>query len=525
MKKTIRLISILLVLALSLTLTGCTSDELSFLQAMEKMAKAKSYIATSELTTKITSNIPAEINNDGYSPINLKSVLNSFKNFKLTSNIAMSRDKDKVLGQVEYGVSSEDISFKTTAFIKTDGDNMFETFKIPTIFRWLLPADKMDAEYLTMDFSALSNFMKEKDTGMNFEIDGSKIPGQSDKLIDAYIKFQNEYAKKMPTAPSIIKKSGNTYNLSFTDASLKLFLRAIVDTYFKEADAKKAVDEFGKEIIAFYDGIYPGMLTDEIKASINEYTNNIIGNETQVDAIFKILDKLPILGEKGISINYSVDSKGYINKVDGFVDLYLDINKISALMQEEVSEEAFNIDILLNFKTEYNKINEPVTIAFPKLIEQNNINYVDILKSMEKAAADRMEAYKDTRAERVKPQLPAEDGSISIIKYGDVIDFGHYKPEIIDGTLYAPLDEVLDINCSWNSEENVAVLYNGDKKFWLFPGDSVIYGEDYSITLAKTTLDYKGQIYVPLKSFLASFTGQTITWNEEQNAAYIGWGY
>jgi hypothetical protein len=100
--------------------------------------------------------------------------------------------------------------------------------------------------------------------------------------------------------------------------------------------------------------------------------------------------------------------------------------------------------------------------------------------------------------------LPAPDGSVSVVRYGEIIDFGGDKPEIIDGTMYAPLwvmaretgydYEALGINYAAISNR----AYGGSRSqteqntFYVRSGDSVIIGSDYDVILPAAPIELNG---------------------------------
>ena len=540
MKKTAKIISVITVIVmLSALLTSCTTDELSFLNTLGKFSDVKSYTASSELTTNITAEIPSDVSRHISWP-NVKSILNSLKNFKLTTNTIASIDNNKMLSKLEMGVSSEDFMFNTTGYIKADDKGLLETFKIPTTLRWMLPEENMNAEYLTIDMAEFNEYM----TGLSannwagmqnglvsplpFSLTPKNLAGDAIKLSNAYYKFQTEYAKKMVLSPKVVTKSGNTYKLSLTDESLKLLAKAIADTYLQDAEARDVVEGFVNELVSFYDSMYPGLITTELKAEIFGTLGGLSATageyQPKVDEFFEMLSTIPILGEKGLSINYTTDSKGYISKIDGYIDILVDVNAINTLTGGYVEEEPFNFNILLNFKNEYKDINKTVKIDFPKLTAENNLSYISIIKKFTEGAIGVSEYHPEPQKQL---QLPAADGSISVVHYGELLDFGDTKPEIINNTLYVPLDKMSNyfyLDYSWDFEKNCAVINNGDNDLKVFVGNSILSGEDYAIVLFSEPIALNGQVYVPFRSFMKAFFGYyNVEWDHEKNAAIIGW--
>ena len=533
MKNIKKIISVVIVtIMMSLLLTSCTTDEISFINAMEKFANVTSYEATSEISTVINAEMPEYMTGYNNWP-SVKSVLNSLKNFKLVSKASLSEKKDNVLMKAELGVVSDDFMFNTTLYAKSEGNSFVETIKIPTTLRWMLPEKNMNAEYLTIDFDEFNEFMAEQQnigavSAMPFSISPKNIIPESKNLNAAFLKFQAEYAKKMGMSPKIITKIGNKFTLKFTDESLKLFAKAVVDTYLQNMDARKDVEAFIKDIITFYDSIYPGIIPTETKDEIYASLTTFEELQEQVNEFFTALEKLPLLGSKGVEINYMTDTRGLITKIDGFVDLLIDVNAIDALQYGEAFEdEAYSFNILINFKQEYSKINQPVSVDFPKLTKENNASYIGIIKDLVEGSTSNADMVFSPTRERPQPELPAADGSISVVHYGNLLNFEDTKPEIINSTLYVPLDKMSNefyFDYRWDVDKNCAVINRDGIDLDVYIDDSVLYGEDYSIVLSAEAIDLNGQVYVPFRSFMKAFFGYyNVEWDAEKNAAIVGY--
>ena len=547
MKKIIRLTAVIIVLIMmSAMLTSCTSDEMSFLKAMEKFAAVTSYQSTSELSTNITAEFPSYMADSRDWP-NPKSILNSLKNFKLTTNIAVNMDKNKMLSKLEMGVSSEDFMFNTSGYIKSDDNGIVETFKIPTTLRWMLPEENMNAEYITIDTKELNSYLTELTSGvvaggahigmaspMPFSITPKNLVAESKKISEAYYKFQTDYAKKMLTSPEVITKAGYTYKLKFTDQTLKLFAKAVADTYLQDKEARDSVENFINEVIAFYDNAYPDMITTDIKAQIfgtlGGFSAVASEYQEQVDNFFKLMESIPILGSNGMEIKYTVDGRGFLSKTEGYIDLLLDMNAISEAMGGYAEDEPYSFNILLNFKEEYKNINSKIIVDFPKLTDENNLSYVSLLKSIVEKNQYDSDYYPDEHSYRYRQpelNLPAPDGSISIVHYGEIVDFGDTKPEIINNTLYVPLDKMSSyfyFDYRWDYDANCAVINRDGVDLEVYIGDSMLYCDDYAIILSNDTVDFNGQVYVPFRSFMKAFFGYyNVEWDKDKNAAIVGY--
>ena len=250
---------------------------------------------------------------------------------------------------------------------------------------------------------------------------------------------------------------------------------------------------------------------------------DLVESKLSINTIFEYLSQIPILGDKGLSITYTLDKQGYIAMVEGFADIIIDIKAISAVMGEEYSDD-FNFKLLFNFKEEYKEINAIKYIEMPKITDENNISYINLLKNIMENNNNPYEDYID------EPEyvLPAPDGSISVISYGDKIDFGNKEAQIIDGTLYVPFEELVanyGYEHMWDKEAKMASFKRGyqpiDSLRKFEPHGDIIYCNDYQIKLSKSMVTIDDYIYVPLKTFAIAVLGQKVRWDEDKNAAYL----
>ncbi len=522
-----RPVAMLLIFVLGFTLTGCTGDELGFLSAVEKSAAMTSWRVVGEYGATMSCEIPEE--EKAYMSVNMNSVLKALSAFKIKTDTTVLNTGDGMKGAVEYTFAAEDISFKSNVYLDIADDKFVETFKIPTLYRMFLPEEHENAEYMVMDLTELASFADEMGIPLTLNVGKQAYKAKMEKLQTALVKFQSDYAKTVKNAPSIITKKGSQYTLTLNDATLKLLLKSIADTYFEEESARQLTKDAVLEVITFYRGILPDEDLDEMEDEVSDFFDQdeweLAAGKALSDEFFAFLNKFPLLGDKGLSITYTLDRQGYITKVEGFADILIDVNAIAKATDGYVYDDAFNFKFLFSFKEEYTDVNSVKSVQLPTLTDDNSLSYVDMLRDLieERTYEYRYEDY------TYEPDyvLPAPDGSISVIMYGDKIDFGGKQPLMIDGTLYVPFEELVarhGYRFYWDDAANMMLFgrqFDLIRDAKLPPYGNTIYYNDFEVKLAKDVVVIDNYIYVPLRTFAAAILWLDVTWVDEENAAYI----
>lgn len=556
MKK--RMLALVLSMICILMFAGCSSTEFSLISAFQKDAQMTSVKTTEVLSGKMNITLPEELREDT-DEVNVQSILNMLSSFRLESTTEQKRKGDNVSAKFNYAILSEDLSFSGELYTIANNNQARTVFKIPTLFKAMLPQRYENAVYATMDTSELPKLAEKQQERNNLyaeyygedvyleETFPSTVPentiSKALQLNDNTFDFIKSYAQFMEDSPKLVTKSKNTYTLTITDEAFKDLLRSAVITYFDYPEAREEVYALWDAIRTYICSVNPTLASEEFPAlpQLPEDQFTVSNLKLQAELIFNLLDDVRLIGKDGIRIVYTLNSAGYIADIQADIHLDFDINAITELLSGEAYyEDDFAFEIRLQYHQKRQNINHVADITFPTLTEENNLSLYTMIADGMQDEIDRLkeeiklsESYGDDGYDAWEDDiiLPAPDGSISILN-----DFGDWRTLVVldenaplineNGTLYAPLEPLMDwlgADYSWNEDTKMIVFSDPmtDKSLQYRPGDSVIVGEDYSITLSAPTMVKDGQDYLPLRAMVSAFSDCTVTWNAQEHAVYL----
>lgn len=551
MKK--RLLALLLATVCILMFSGCSTNGISLFSAWEKELEITSVKTTEVLSGNMKITLPTEVQEE--MDVNLQSILNMLSSFRMEGTTLQQYGKTSVTEKMNFSVISDDICFDTEAYATIGDSQYLMVIKIPTPAKALLPQRYENATYFTIDSADSQTLVTKQDElerlqaqffGYEYtpeEVVAPEFPykhNESMQLSKKWLTAMKNYAMLMEDAPEVISKAGNTYSLKLTDASFKELLRSMVLTYFDNPQARKIVADMMEEAATYYQN----SSGDEIAAALSEmpqFPENdpmLAANlKAQAELILNMLQPVRLIGEDGIRIDYTVNSSGYITELNADLHLDFDINALTELLEGEAEyEEEYAFEMRLHYNQKRQNINGIHKIQFPTLSQENNLPFFRMMTDSVQEEIDRLQ-YRIDNGEFFTGDweedftLPAPDGSISVVvDYGgwrELMDFEEHKPFITeDGVLYVPVDNLLwawDSASDYNPDNGYVLFIHPYTQDWLWfhPGSKTICSDYYEINLPQTTLDIDGVAYVPLRSFTSAFTDYKITWDADENAAYL----
>lgn len=551
MKK--RLITIFLAILCIVTFTGCSVDEISLISAMEKDMQMTSVKTTESLSGNMKITLPEEIKEE--MGVNLQSILNMLSSFRLEATTLQQMKGNTATAKSNFSIVSEDLCFDSEIYASVADGNVKSIIKIPSVAKVLLPERYEDAVYLSIDTADMEQ-MIEKQLELEqlqaeyygYDYTPVEMPVSTNPntlssartLSDHMFQAFKDYAAQMKDTPKIVTKSGKNYSVMITDETFKELLSSLVLTYFDEPEARETVSRLWDAFSDYYSSIYPTQTTETIFPPLPELPQDPMqaaNLRAQAELILNVLKPVRLIGEEGIRINFTLNSKGFITELDTAIHLDFDINAITELMSGYRYEEDFAFEIRLQYNQKRQNINGIYQIPFPTLTEENNLPFYQLMtETLEdqinhiKNRLENGETFWD-EPEEESLDLPAADGSISIVlDYGDWQELMNLGEDVTvineNGTLYVPLEPWLDyfgLDYDWNGETGYVLFQNPYNYNWMWfcPGERVICCDDYDMTLSAPTLIKDGQTYLPLRAFVSAFTDYRISWSQEENAAYL----
>lgn len=433
-----KIMSLVIVLALSISMVACTSGDASLHDAFIKMQD----VTTIETRT----DIGFELSGEGlgeFETMQLNQMAPLVNGMKLGLSGISTGNKEATAAKSELEVSVEMmgmiIPIKMWGDIDLDNSQMKMIYEIPELLMGMMAVDPMAAD---IDNPLMGKDYIVYDMAKVMEIDGQELD------YGAMMDFQKEFQPKtiefmeniqndLKLDEDIIKLEEEkevdgekiiVYRVHLNDESLREVVKDLVN-YMLENEATR---EF---ILDYMDGYMEAMesmglndqLTEEEMKEFNEemedFEENLEENLADFKADFEEFMEeykdIKILGEEGINILYSVNEEGYIVEEDGVMDFSIDLAQFAD--QEGEAEDSNDMDTSdeddfynmmyaepemkgrINFKINYNTKNtninnEDLEVTMPELTEENSIDMDELMEAqMEQLERqmEMMEEYED----------------------------------------------------------------------------------------------------------------------------------
>lgn len=450
MKKTIKLISILISILIMTTLfVSCSSDELTLLDTLSKQNNITSMENKMEITLKLEASGMSAKDQQAFQQVS--AMLNDSK-ILIDQKTKSNQDKTSSQAQADVTVNMGGIGVSTNIWVNADlsgaKPKMREIIKIPSMLAGSLPAEYQGKQYLFLDVDQVLT------SSSTVKFDYKKLLNFSKDVTPKVFSFLKDYFTQFNPGFDILTHQadktvdGQTlsmYELKLDDKTFKSLIDYGVDNFLSN---EKALS-FSKELILSIIDISgvtgaekTKALTDLNKAFADMKTGMPAFKE-QWSKVMTVLKDVQLLGDKGIRVEFGINKAGYIVSEAGTIDLSLDLKAIADageninLLQDskytkKISTQQGLIKIGIDFHNQVSKINEDIAITFPTLTPQNSFSLMDTLNSFIPKAPTKEIAPKDTKA----PVAPivnkvlhtaksvtgkAEIGSIIVIKNGKTI--------------------------------------------------------------------------------------------------------
>ena len=92
---------------------------------------------------------------------------------------------------------------------------------------------------------------------------------------------------------------------------------------------------------------------------------------------------IKIIGDKGIVIEYGVNSDGYIVYEAGNIDLRIDLEAITKAVKEDLPPVEGVLNLGIKFETKVSNINKDIRVYIPKVNKSNSIDFSEMMQSYE----------------------------------------------------------------------------------------------------------------------------------------------
>ena len=168
-----------------------------------------------------------------------------------------------------------------------------------------------------------------------------------------------------------------TVNYMLDDKDFNELFVEYIDLIINSA---KAAQPAGEDVIEI-EGLDKIKDSKEMKVKFNEFMDK--------------LDKITVLGEKGITIDYGINKDGFISCEKGDINLQIDLGQLTGLNENIELKKTGKINIQLVYTAKLTQINDKdMVVDMPVLTDENSFDMVDFIKSLEakmKNAAPKVE--------------------------------------------------------------------------------------------------------------------------------------
>jgi hypothetical protein len=396
MKKVKKVVALAIGSLMSVSIfAGCSANGLALYSAYSKLQTVKTMETKSDISLNVEAlNLSAEEQNI----LTVLPVINASKISVLTKTKV---NEDKTSSQIQsdvkmlLGARPVDTSLWVDADFSMGKNKMKEIVMLPEIVTSKVP-ELAGKKYFVMDLSAMMNTAgaSQVDYAKLSQI-GRQLEPKLNQFIDTYVKqynsnlnIINNLGKKDIKVAGIVQNV-DVYELKLDDKSFKDLLKYTINNF---GENKDAVLSFLKDYLLAINSIMEasGQMAQLESMPVEEMLNNVSAAFPEVIEQLKqgvnTLDSIKLLGDKGITVQYSVNSQGYIVNQNGSVQLVVDAKSMMNLAKSVDNGQAASMPnytgtytITINFNKDTYNINQPVNIEFPVTNEANSVNFMDLI--------------------------------------------------------------------------------------------------------------------------------------------------
>ncbi|MCQ1529432.1 hypothetical protein [Lutispora saccharofermentans] len=380
---------IALVLVLAMVFAGCTSNELKLYNAVNKMQDVTSM--ESDISFSFT------MTGEGFSEEeqkNLQQVTSMMNPLEINMHQKMVQNKEKTSarGAVDTNLSFSGMAMDMEVWVDTDmsGDKpkLIEIIKMPPLIMNSMYPEDNTKEYLVYDFYKMMGETQEQ-INVNEVFKFSKeMQSQIAKFIkDSQEKFNPGFeVAKYKEKRTVDGKELSIYEVKLDDAAFKNLVRYTVNYAIDSKDTIEFIEQYINLVSKIVDTNAkqePQLNQEKVNLELDELKKELPSLKEKFNTFMDTFKDVKIIGDKGIVLEYGINSDGYIAHEAGSIPLEVNIKAIGKAMGEEEPASSGILKLDMSFSTKVYNINAPMQIDMPVVNESNSIDITDIMnKSM-----------------------------------------------------------------------------------------------------------------------------------------------
>ncbi|QUH19237.1 hypothetical protein [Alkaliphilus sp. B6464] len=392
--KKISIVSLLLVV--SMLFVGCTSDELKLYQAFEKSKDITSMESKTDISFTVDVDNLSEEDQEM-----AKQIVNMINGLKVNAHQKAILNKDKTATKAEakvgvnFGGMQMDMQVWIDADMSGETPKMIEIIKMPQLMMASLSPESESKEYIVYDIGKMMNAGQEEVDFSKFAKLGKDIEAKlTDFVKEHYLDFDpgfkmiNSKGKKTVDGESL-----SIYEVKLDDAAFKKLIRYSVNDLLDNKDAVEFIKDYMNSVMDIVEIEESEKLSakEEFNQGLNKFEEEVPELKKKFNEFMDKFDKVKVLGDNGITIEYGINKDGYITHEEGVIDLNIDLGSIEKTFintdiagKSMLGEKAPIIKLGIKFKTNiYNINNKDINITMPDVNAENALYFNDLIPVIE----------------------------------------------------------------------------------------------------------------------------------------------
>lgn len=374
-----------LILALSIVFTGCTSNELKLYKAFNKSQD----VTSMESDTVVNFTLEGE----GFSAEDqqgIQEVTNMLKDSKITMHQRMIQNEEKTASRalvdtgLDFGGMNMDMQVWVDADMSSDAPKLLEIIKMPPVMMNSMSPEDEGKEYIVYDFEKLMNAGGE-------EVNFNELMKFSKDIQPKVTNFFKDYQENFDPEIEIVRYKGartvdgktlSIYELKLDDESFKELIRYTVNYSMDNKNTMEFIKEYMDVVMSITEvpELKEQSAQDEINAELDKLEKDLPKLKKQFNEFMDASKDVKVIGDKGIVIEYGVNSDGYIVHEAGAIDIRIDLETIGKAMGESVPVTKGVLNLGMNYNTKVYNINKDMKINMPKVDANNSIYFNDLME-------------------------------------------------------------------------------------------------------------------------------------------------